>query len=143
MVTARSYLLVNIIFALLISMVFIYSVIFSADRDDHPLPSIYEEITGQTSPSSGMSRAFSEIMRGDLDSARAFNPDSIPIFLFFLVQFFQRLGISVTLKTWSRNPENAIKRKKHLLLADASFTVVLFVFCFRGQITEIDRKSVV
>jgi hypothetical protein len=135
----RSYLVVNLIFAGLIALVFVYSAVFSAERDDHPVPSFFEEITGQPSPSSGMSRAFSEIMRGDLDSARQFNPDSVAIFLFFLVQLVQRLGISVILGRISRLPQKFVEQKKHLLLADASFTVVLFLFCFRGQIMSMIR----
>ena len=111
----------------MIGLVFIYSGLFSAERDNHPVPSYFEKITGQTSPSSGMSRAFSEIIRGNLETARIYNSDSPLIFAFFLIQGVQRIFVSLLLVK-SRT------KKKHLLAADVLVSVVLFVFCFLGQI---------
>jgi hypothetical protein len=93
----KPYLIINLVLAGLIGLVFLYSGIFSAGKDDHPVPSFYEEITGKPSSSSGMSRAFSEIMRGNINSAREYNPDSPMIFAFFLIQGIQRLVVSLLL----------------------------------------------
>ena len=67
----KTYLISNLILAGLIIIIFIYSGLFSASEAKHPVPSFYEEITGKQSPSSGMSRAFSELVRGEIDSARS------------------------------------------------------------------------
>ena len=93
----KPYLIVNYILAGIIGFIFIYSGFFSAQKDNYPVPSFFEEITGQPAPSSGMSKAFSEIMRGDMDSAREFNPDSPLIFAFFLIQGIQRILVSILL----------------------------------------------
>ena len=107
----------------MIGLVLIYSGLFSADKDNHPVPSYFEKITGQPSPSSGMSRAFSEIIRGNFETARNYNADSLLIFAFFIIQGVQRISVSILLV------KSRIK-KKHLLFADVFLTVVLFIFFF-------------
>ena len=121
----KPYLIINLILAGLIGLIFIYSGLFSAGKDNHPVPSFYEELTGQPSPSGGLSRAFSEMVRGNIQSAREYNPYSPPIFAFFLVQGMQRITVSVLLL------KTRIK-KNHLLLADVFITVALMVYCFSG-----------
>ena len=111
----------------MIGLVFIYSGFFSAEKDNHPVPSFFEKVTGQPSPSSGMSRAFSEIIRGNPEAARDYNADSPLIFAFFLIQGLQRVSVSLLLVKSRCN-------KKHLLIADVLITVILFVYCFLGQI---------
>ena len=108
-------------------MVFIYSGLFSAKEGNHPVPSFYEKITGETAPSSGLSRAFSEIVRGNLDAAKGYNRDSLPIFSFFLIQFMQR--ILVTLLLYKQIP-----RTQYLLVTDLAISILLFLFCFKGQL---------
>lgn len=123
----KPYLIVNIVLAGMIGFVFIYSGLFSAEKGNHPLPSFFEEIIQQPAPSSGMSRAFSEIVRGNLDSAREYNPDSPMIFAFFLIQGLQRITVSSLLLKSRIN-------KKHLMIADVFITLILFFYCFMGQI---------
>jgi hypothetical protein len=139
----KPYLIINLILAGIIGMIFLYSGLFSAQKDNHPVPSFFEEITGQPSPSSGMSRAFSEIMRGDLQSARNYNEDSLLIFTFFLVQFLQRLSVSYLLLRWKGSHQSENRRtegrKKKLLLADILSSVILFLVCFAGQISALFR----
>jgi hypothetical protein len=108
-------------------MIFIYSGLFSAEKDNHPIPSFYEELSGETSVSSGLSRSFSEIVRGRFNLAREYNPYSIPVFIFFLVQFFQRLLISFLI-----HKKNILTGR--LILFDAASSICLFLFCFRGFI---------
>lgn len=145
MAESRPYLIINFILAGVIAFIFIYSGIFSAQKDNHPLPSFFEEATGQPAPSSGMSRAFSEIIRGDIPSARQYNADAPLVFAFFLIQLFQRLGISLILiktagKTGNKtrtNPEYIIRiipKKNHLIYADVLTSIILFLYCFGGQI---------
>jgi hypothetical protein len=148
----KPYLIVNLVLAALCGLVFLYSVIFSAGKDNHPLPSFYEEITGKPAPSSGMSRAFSEIVRGNFESARKYNPDSVRIFAFFAVQGIQRLVVSLLLIRIGRQgnqPGNRTARNtggsrkprrtagihlRTLLYLDAATSGVLFLWCFMGQI---------
>ena len=123
----RSYHILNITLAGIIILIFIYSGLFSARKNNHPIPSFYEKMTGEPANSSGLSRAFSEIIRGNFDSARNYNKNSISVFLFFLVQFFQRFGISFVVK----------KRRQKLsmiVISDVSASVVLFMVCFWGLI---------
>lgn len=128
----KPYLIVNIILAGMILMVFIYSGLYSAKKGNHPVPSFYEEITRQAAPSSGMSKAFSEIIRGDFNAAKDYNPDSLLIFAFFLIQGVQRITVSFLLL------KGRIK-KKHLLPADVFITLILFLSCFQGQIRAMIR----
>ena len=76
-----------------------------------------------------MSRAFSELIRGDLESAKKYNEDSPLIFAFFLLQLLQRIIVQVLLykKTWPGQT---------LLIADIAGTMILFLYCFKGQILK-------
>jgi len=109
-------------------MIFIYSGLFSAEKDNHPIPSLYEEITGEPTASSGLSRSFSEIIRGRFESARNYNQYGIPVFIFFLVQFLQRTGISLSVKY-------KIFSTKKILIADIIISTGLFILCFHGFIS--------
>ena len=128
----RPYYIVNLSLAGIIMMVFIYSGLFSAKEDNHPIPSFYEKITGEPAPSSGLSRAFSEIVRGNLDAARGYNSDSLLIFSFFLIQFMQR--IFVTLLLYKQIP-----RIQYLFTADLAISILLFLFCFKGQLLAMGK----
>jgi hypothetical protein len=158
----KPYFIINLVLAGLIGLAFLYSGIFSAERDNHPVPSFYEEITGKPSPSAGMSRAFSEIIRGNINSARQYNPDSPMIFAFFIIQGIQRLTVSLLLLlarkssgtdngTMGRVENSAGTRRSSgmrgnrpfpggsffgriLLPADVIASGILFLYCFNGQI---------
>jgi hypothetical protein len=79
----RSYLEINLIFIVFLAFFFGYSLIFSALADNHPIPSFYTEITGEETISSGLSRSFSDIIRGNFKSANEYNIYGIRV-LFFL-----------------------------------------------------------
>jgi hypothetical protein len=125
----KTYHIINTILAGIILMVFIYSGLFSAGNKEsnHPIPSFYENLTGEPAPSSGLSRAFSEIVRGNLESARNYNPDSLLIFSFFLIQFVQRILVSILLFKQT-------VRFRALLTADVTISILLFLYCFKGQL---------
>jgi len=123
----RPYYIVNLSLAGIIMMVFIYSGLFSAKEDNHPIPSFYERITGEPAPSSGLSRAFSEIVRGNLDAARGYNSDSLLIFSYFLIQFIQRIFVSLLMY-------RQIPQIQYLFTADLAISILLFIFCFKGQL---------
>ena len=128
----KPYNIVNLFLAGIIMMIFIYSGLFSARKDNHPVPSFYEKITGEPSPSSGLSRAFSEIVRGNLESAKSYNQDSLLIFSFFLIQFVQRILVSALLY-------KQILRIQYLLIADLAISTILFLYCFKGQLLAMEK----
>ena len=86
-----SYRIINIIFAGVIGLVFIYSCLFLPENGSHMIPSFYTDITGHSSPSLGLSRAFSALVRGDIALANQFNPHALNIFAFFCFQFLYRV----------------------------------------------------
>ena len=128
----RPYCIINLSLAGIILMGFIYSGLFSAEKDNHPVPSFYEKITGTPAPSSGMSRAFSEIMRGNLDAARNYNADSLLIFAFFQIQLIQRILVTILLY-------KQIPHDRYLFPADLTLSLLLFLYCFKGQLLATAR----
>jgi hypothetical protein len=118
----KNYRLINLLFAGIFGMVFLYSGIFSAQKNNHPIPSA---CIVKPCASTGLSRGFSEIMRLNFTSAKKYNYNSIPIFLFFLIQFFLRLFLSKIL-----TQKNAII----LLITDLLFSTTLYIYCFSGLI---------
>jgi hypothetical protein len=113
------YLIINLIFAGIILVVLIYSGIFSASGIPHPIKS---QSLGPV-VSTGLSRAFSEIVRLNFNKALEFNPYSIHIFLFFFIQLLLRIFISFLLLSTSIS-------KKLLLFTDILTSVLLFLLSF-------------
>lgn len=118
-----SYRIINIIFAGVIGLVFIYSCLFLPDGGQHLIPSFYTDITGNSSPSLGLSRAFSALVRGDVVLAIQFNPHAIKIFVFFCFQFLFRL---ISLKV----DRMTFISKKQWIRTDIVLTIGLFLVVF-------------
>jgi hypothetical protein len=119
----RSYLAINLIFIVLLAFLFGYSLIFSAHADNHPIPSFYTGITGEESISSGLSRSFSDIIRGNFESANEYNIYGMRVFLFFFIQFFLRFLFSFFYIYVA-----AVRR--YIVLADSIVSIVLLITCF-------------
>jgi len=113
------YLIINVLIAGIILLIIIYSGVFSVSGIGYPIKSE----TLQPTLSTGLSRAFSEIVRFNFSKARHFNPFSISIFLFFFIQFFIRILISLLLLS------RKIK-KNVLLFTDILASVLLFLWAF-------------
>ena len=124
-----AYQCIHIIFAGIILCIIVYSGIFSSSRGGYPIQSYYKNITGRPTASTGMSRAFSSIVRLDFKAAKQQNPHSLEVFAFFFVQLWLR-GLFFLLST------RRIKRTL-LITVDATGSVVLFIVCFRGLIASI------
>ena len=120
----KPYNKINLIFAGIIVMIFVYSGIFSAEKSNHPVQCVHERLTGEPCPTCGLSNSFSEIIRLNFENAREWNQNGIPIFLFFLIQFLLRIGITIIY-------QNEIFSIKKILYFDISFSIVLFIVCFR------------
>ena len=122
------YHILNICFAGIIILIFIYSGIFSVEKDNHPIKSACANIEGHPCKSEGLSRSFSEIVRFRFDSAKSFNEYGIRIFLFFLIQLFLRFTASfITYK-------KAMKQNS-LVIFDSVLSASLYIYCFWGIIT--------
>ena len=122
------YILINLIFAGIIILIFIYSGIFS-ESNEHPIKCVHFEETGISCETCGLSRSFSEIVRFDLESAKDFNRNGIPLFLFFLTQFFMRIIFSlVYFKKWGN--------QKLIIIADTIFSIILFLIAFQNLILK-------
>ncbi|MBN1791938.1 MAG: hypothetical protein JW830_15675 [Bacteroidales bacterium] len=119
----NNYLIINLIFTGLILILILYSFIFSAEGSKHPVPSA-GGLTGQTLPSTGLSRSFSEIVRLEFDQARKYNPFGIRIFSFFFLQLLLR--ITGSFAVFYAGSE----KLRFMVIADAVFSSILFILCF-------------
>jgi len=125
----RSYLLVNFIFAGIILIIFVYSGIYSPDKNDHPVKCIHEELLGSKCPTCGMSRGFSAIVRFRFIDAVEFQRNSIPVFLFFALQLLMRL-LAIILVRKSNIALNLITN------VDITLSLLLFLITFRNLIFQ-------
>lgn len=114
----KSYLKINLIFAGIIVALLVYSGVFHTNTS-YPIHSMYK----QNVISTGMSRAFSEIVRFHFDKAKAYNPYAISIFLFFFCQLFLRIISSIFLLKGKIS-------KNNLLFADIFISILLFLYSF-------------
>lgn len=121
------YHIINLCFAGIIMLIFIYSGIFSAEKNNHPVKSACETIIGKPCKSTGLSRSFSEIVRFRFESAKNYNKHGLKIFGFFFIQFFFRFFISFLI---CKKP-NLVKL---IIVFDATFSTALYMYCFWGMI---------
>lgn len=124
-IKTEPYVIINLIFVAIIVTILIYSAIFSDSGIPHPIKSL----ATKDAVSSGLSRAFSEIIRLNFSDAIQFNQYSISIFLFFVIQLFLRIITSVLLL-------NSYITEKLLLITDILVTVLLFLLTFSEFISD-------
>ena len=118
----KNYKIINILFAGIFGIIFLYSGIFSAQKNNHPIPSA---CIVKPCSSTGLSRGFSEIIRFNFESAKKYNKNAIPIFTFFLVQLILRLFLVKILTN-----TNA----RALLFIDVFISVSFYIYSFSGII---------
>ena len=115
------YIIINSIFIIVLLGILIYS-LFPAGGNHYPIPSSMEILKEGKDISSGLSRCFSELMGGRLDSAIEFNEHGPRIFLFFLLQLLMRPVFSIL---YIRNHQAVI-----WIYLDAGISIILFIFAF-------------
>jgi hypothetical protein len=125
----KSYIVINYIFAGIILAIFFYSALYSPLGNSHPIKCIHAELLGGPCPSCGLSRGFSAIMHFNITLAKEIQPNSIAVFLFFLIQLFFRLSIIFLLK------KNMFSIKT-ISNTDIVLSTFLFFFCFRHFILQ-------
>jgi hypothetical protein len=119
----KSYIKINLIFGVIILFVFAYFLSFSSREQNYPLPSFYNEITGKKSISTGLSRSFSELIRGNLDEAKEYNAYGPRLFIFFLAQFFLRIIFSYLYSS-------QFIISNYIIFSDSIISFILFIICF-------------
>ncbi len=120
----RSYQTLNIVFFVLLLLIFVYAALFSPENPHYPIPSFYNRfMSGKPSPTTGLSHSFSAIVRGNFHDAKQLNSFGIRIFLFFFLEWIFRAVAFFSLK------KGWIPYKK-LLPADILVSVILFACCF-------------
>ncbi len=146
------YQMINILTGLVIVLIFIYSGIFSTGDGYYPVECAHISIYGEDCPTCGLSRSFSEMVRGNFSSASEYNRNGPLLFAFFISQLFLRTIAGVFLLRMERistvNPGvinapsesrsnirghcSADQKKKTLVFSDAAVSFVLFIVCFRN-----------
>jgi len=119
----QPYLVINLVFAGIIVMILAYSAIFSAEKDNFPVPCIHEKITGEECPSCGISHSFSLIMRGRIGEAYDWNSNGMRVFLFFVAQLLMRIFFS---RTYLTDPGS----RRELIILDITGSLILFLIAF-------------
>ncbi len=116
----KNYRIINYLFAGIFGLIFLYSGIFSAQKNNHPIQSV---CVVKPCSSTGLSRSFSEIVRFNFNLAQKFNKNGIAIFLFFFLEFFLRFAVNLVLTA---------KNFNKILYSDIIFSVLLYLLCFKG-----------
>jgi len=111
-----------------------YSFAFKTEK--YPIPALLTQSTGLIPPSRGLSKSFSEIVRGNISAAKLINPHSLQIFAFFLIQLVMRVaGFAAAKIIGSPFPVKVIA-------VDVCISLALFVFCFAPLISYTFRLFV-
>jgi len=122
-IAGEPYLIVNTIFAGVIFLIFIYSGIFSPEKNNYPVVCIHEKLTGLPCASCGLSHSFSLIVRGRLSEAYNWNANGLRIFIFFAGQFLMRIFFSFF---YIKKPGYG----RELIIYDSAVSFMLFLVCF-------------
>lgn len=117
------YIIVNTVLAAVIFLVFIYSLIFSPEKDNYPVVCIHERITGEPCVSCGMSHSFSLIVRGRIAEAQQYNIYGLRVFLFFAAQLFMRIYFSLLYV-------RSAGIRRNLIIYDIAGSVIIFLLAF-------------
>ncbi len=120
--TPDPYIKINLILAGLIAFMLLFVAFNPQINYNINIPSNIKIITGQQTASSGLTRGFTEITKLNFKKAQEYNPSSIKIFGFFLLQFIIRIGAIFLSK-------RSIKRKK-LITVDIILFTILFITAF-------------
>jgi len=117
------YLLINFILAGVVILIFLYSGIFSPDKNSYPVVCVHEKLTGEECVSCGLSHSFSLIIRGKISEAYDWNVYGLRVFIFFAAQLIMRIIFSIF---YLKYPET----NNQLITYDIAVSAMLFLVCF-------------
>jgi hypothetical protein len=129
-INGEPYHVINLFFAAALFLVFIYSGIFSPEKNNYPIVCLHEKITGQPCSSCGLSHSFSLILRGKIDEANEWNPHGFRVFLFFSAQLIFRINFLKLSIKYSNI-------RKQLIIYDSFASLLVFSISFWPFITNI------
>lgn len=116
------YIKVNVIFICLIVSILLYSLLFPAlEKMGMTVPSTCIDKTRSLCKSEGLSRAFSYIIRGQLEQGKKYNRRAVIVFTFFLVQLALRIVLLITYKKFPSG---------RIIIADTIFSTCYFITVF-------------
>lgn len=118
------YRIINIVFIVIILLIFTYAVLSSPEKNSYPIASDYSTFTGKSSISSGLSHGFSCVIRGRIHDAIAYNRYSIQLFTFFVIQLVMRVIVLMYIKYTDQ------EEKQRAALIDSAVSIVLFLVFF-------------
>ncbi len=124
------YLFINIFFAGVILLIFVYSAFFSPEKDNYPVACIHEKVTGEPCISCGLSHSFSLIVSGRIDEAYKWNQYGMRIFLFFAAQLVLRVAFSMF---YQKYPDT----RRQLIIVDCVGSGIMFLVAFWPFIVNI------
>lgn len=144
--------MINLLTGLAIILVFIYSCLFTSGNGYYPVECVHNSIYADDCPTCGLSRSFSEMVRGNFKSAAEYNRNGPLIFGFFAFQLMMRIIASLILlridKIRIRFPDNdtkysggyanartidpANRKESILIISDSVLSIILFILCFRN-----------
>ena len=129
------YKLTNSILMVIIIGFFAYFLVFSPYTWDYPIHSANDRITGGSSLSTGLSRGISALLRGNFAEARLYNPYSVRVAGFFLLQLFFRIFYNYFLTSVETMD------RKTVIKTDIIISVGLFLVFFEPFLTETFRLA--
>ncbi len=124
MQSLSNYNKINIVFIAVILSIFAYSFIFTPEKNNYPIPSACKV---KPCKSTGLSRAFSKIVRLEFNEAKKFNINSLSVFSFFFIQLFFRILTIIIL-------QKQIFKDKFVLIFDIIFSISMYLVTFRNII---------
>jgi hypothetical protein len=117
----RAYRVINLVLALILSGVFIYTATFTPGH--HPLPSGTKIFFHRDSPSTGLTRSFSALTRFHVAEALEYNRYGPAILGFFLLQLCIRVVFYLILPGFTRPV-------RILYIPDIILSTILFFIVF-------------
>jgi hypothetical protein len=130
---ADPYRTVNFILLVFILCLFAYSAIYSPEGGHYPISSNQHFFGNGTTLSTGLSRGFSSIMRGQFKQAEKYNPHSLRIFGFFFLQGLLRLFFIFQ----SYLATSYVKRR--VILTDGVISSLMFLILFSPFLIDLFR----
>jgi hypothetical protein len=132
-IKGEPYHVVNLCFAIIIVLVFVYSAVFSPEKNNYPVVCLHEKITGQPCVSCGLSHSFSLILQGKISEANQWNRYGFRVFLFFVAQLVFRINFT-RLSIKHPNVRN------QLIIYDSFASLLVFLISFYPFIANIVKS---
>ena len=123
-----NYQMVNLTAGMIIIAVIAYSALFG-QQGDYPVVCAHITVLEVECSTCGLSRSFSEMIRGDFHSASLYNRNGPLLFLFFVSQLVLRAVAAFILIYFGQGKK--VTPFNTLFYSDTAVSVLLFLICFR------------